>query len=192
MESRRSRQDMSVKTTLEPNIGLKQWYAIHTKYKCEKYVVDALLRKSIEAYSPLLTTVKQYTRKVVTRQIPLINCYVFVYISQDDFVRVLQTEYVFKFLKVGNELSVVRTEEIDILKRITGEFNEIVAEATDYTEGMEVEIIAGNLTGVKGKLIEKQSKHNFLVELESLSYQLKINIDPNNLRPIHKLSQVVI
>ena len=168
-----------------------EWYAIHTKYKCEKYVVNALTNKNIKAYTPVLSVTKEYTRKVVTREIPLINCYAFVHVRPDQFIKVLQTEYVFSFLKVGNELSTVKQEEIDLLKRITGEYNDIEVEEIEYAEGMEVEIISGNLTGVKGILIEKQSKHNFLVELRSLSYQLKINVDPNNLRVIRRVGLAI-
>ena len=114
-----------------------------------------------------------------------------VHVRPDQFIKVLQTEYVFSFLKVGNELSTVKQEEIDLLKRITGEYNDIEVEEIEYAEGMEVEIISGNLTGVKGILIEKQSKHNFLVELRSLSYQLKINVDPNHLRVIRRVGLAI-
>lgn len=168
-----------------------EWYAIHTKYKCEKYVVNALTSKNIKAYTPVLNITKKYTRKVVTREIPLINCYAFVKVKPDQFIKVLQTEYVFSFLKIGRELSIVKQEEIDLLKRITGEYNEVEAEEIEYLEGSEVEIVSGNLTGVKGILLEKQSKHNFLVELRSLSYQLKINVDPNHLRVIRKVALAV-
>ena len=168
-----------------------EWYAIHTKYKCEKFVVNALTSKNIMAYTPVLNVTKKYARKIVTREIPLINCYAFVKVKQDEFIKVLQTEYVFSFLKIGRELSVVKQEEIDLLKRITGEFNEVKAEEIEYVVGSEVEIVSGNLTGVKGILLEKQSKHNFLVELRSLSYQLKINVDPNHLRVIRKVALAV-
>lgn len=182
---------IAVKNQKSDTPQIQQWYAVHTKYKCEKYVVAALKSKNIEAYTPTLEVTKEYTRKIVTREIPLINCYVFVKVTPDQFVRVLQTEYVFSFLKIGSEMTCVKPEEIDLLKRITGDYNEVKAEEIEYTEGMEVEIIAGNLTGVKGILIDKKSKHNFLVELRSLSYQLKINVDPNQLRIIKKVGQAI-
>ncbi len=165
-----------------------EWYAIHTKYKCEKFVVHSLRSKNVMAYTPVLSITKKYTRKVVVREIPLINCYAFVKVTPDQFVKVLQTEFVFSFLKVGNEMGTVKQEEIDLLKRITGEYENVEAEEIEYAEGTEVEIVSGNLTGVKGILIEKKSKHNFLVELRSLSYQLKINVDPNHLRVIRKVN----
>ena len=51
-----------------------QWFAIHTKYKCEKFVREQLLSKGIEAYVPVLLTKKQYLRKIKTYELPLINC----------------------------------------------------------------------------------------------------------------------
>lgn len=169
-----------------------QWYAVHTKYKCEKYVVESLVKKNITAYTPLLTTTKQYTRKIVKREIPLINCYVFVHIDLADMVKVLQTEYVYSFLRIGKEISPVQQDEINILKRITGDYQDIVLEDFSYVEGMPVEIISGNMTGVKGILLEKKGNHNFVVELQSLSYQLKINVDPSILKPLRKVAEGLI
>lgn len=169
-----------------------KWYAIHTKYKCEKYVVNALTKKRIEAYTPTLKTITQYERKTVRRELPLINCYVFVRVKQEDFVTVLQTEYVYGFLKIGSEINPIKQEEIDILKRVTGELNDVSVSEKEYAEGMIVEVIAGNLTGIKGKLLEKHGKHNFLVELDSIAYQLKINIDPAHLRPIPQVGELTL
>lgn len=170
----------------------QRWYAVHTKYKCEKYVVNALTKKSVEAYTPTLKTITQYERKTVRRELPLINCYVFVRVNKEEFVKVLQTEYVYAFLKIGREINPIKQEEIDILKRVTGELNDISVSEKEYVEGMSVEVIAGNLTGIKGKLIEKQGKHNFLVELDSIAYQLKINIDPAHLRPIQSIGELIL
>lgn len=167
------------------------WYAVHTKYKCEKHVVAALKKKGITAYTPTISTTKRYTRKVITRDIPLINCYVFVHVQQDQFVKVLQTEHVYSFLKIGKELNEVRPEEIQLLKRITGEYNDIELQESQPVEGDQVEIISGNLTGVKGVLVKIENKNSFLVELQSLSYQLKINVDPSKLRQIHRLEEIV-
>jgi len=180
-----------MKVLEKKKVEIPQWYAVHTKYKCEKHVVNALQKKAIDAYTPVLQVTKEYTRKIVKRDLPLINCYAFVKVTSDQFAKVLQTEYVFSFLKIGKEMIAVKQDEIDLLKRITGEYNEVKAEEIEYKEGVEVEIIAGNLTGVKGILLEKKSKHNFLVELRSLSYQLKINVDPDHLRLIRKVSVAI-
>lgn len=166
-----------------------KWFAVYTKYKCEKYIVDHLNAKKIEAYIPLLNVTKRYTRKVKNYQVPLINSYVFVRITKEDYVKVLQTEYVLNFVKIRKNLISIPEEEINLLKRIVGEYQDSIETNTiDWVEGCEVEVVAGSLTGLKGRLIEKKNKNRFAVNLNHIGIQLQIDIDPGLLRPInHKI-----
>lgn len=166
----------------------KKWFAIYTKYKCEKYVVDQLSKKGIESYIPLLKVTKRYTRKIKTYDIPLINCYAFAKITKDQYVKVLQTEYVYKFLKQRNDLISIPEEEIMLLKKIVGEFEEEVSLfEDDFEPGQKVEVISGSLTGLKGQLISQKNKSEFLVELNHMGIILKISIPAGLLRPVNQL-----
>ena len=163
----------------------KRWFAIYTKYKCEKYVVDKLSIKNIEAYIPLISKTKQYVRKTKHYQVPLINCYAFVKITKDQYVNVLESDYVMGFIKQRKNLISIPDNEIRLLRRIVGEIEEIEINPLSFNEGSAVEIIGGNLTGVKGKLVKKQGKKEFVVELQSIGYQLQMIIDKSMLRPLN-------
>jgi len=164
----------------------KKWFAVYTKHKCEKYIVDNLQKKGITCYVPLVNEIKQYTRKTVKVSKPLINCYVFVKILKEEYIKVLQTDYVKAFLKINTDLLAIPEKEIDLLKRIVGEAQKVDVNY-DLAEGQEVEVIAGNLTGLKGKLVSKNGNHSFLVELETIGFQLIMEIDKSSLRPRHLL-----
>jgi len=159
-----------------------RWFAVYTKYKAEKYVLEKLTAKDVHAYVPLISETKRYTRKVKTYSKPLINCYVFVRILKEEYVKVLETEYVMRFLKISNDLIAIPDDEINLMKRIVGETNDFEINH-EYALGQEVEIISGNLTGIKGLLIKKESKHNFLIELETIGIQMRMTIDPALLKP---------
>ena len=81
----------------------KRWFAIYTKYKCEKYVADQLNKRQIESYVPLLKKTKRYVSRTKEYQVPLVNCYVFVCITKEDYSHVLRTEYVMKFIRIGKK-----------------------------------------------------------------------------------------
>lgn len=164
----------------------KKWFAIYTKYKCEKYVVEQLKKKGIKSYVPLLKVTKRYTRKVKNYEVPLINCYAFVYINKREYIKVLETQYVHHFLKIRKDLISIPDEEIQLLRRIVGEFQEIEARPDQFQVGKEVEIISGNLTGLRGILISQQGKSTFVVQLEAIGYQLSMNVDVKLLRLIKK------
>lgn len=169
---------------------VKKWFAVHTKYKTEKLVAERLNRKGILAYVPLINHVKRYSRKIKECRIPLIHCYVFVFISKEEYVKVLETEYVKGFLKINRSLIAIPEMEIELLRKIVGEYEDIQVFRSDYTEGQEVEVIQGNMTGMRGKLISIEGKHEFVIDLKIISYQFRIHIDPKYLRPIRELSLV--
>ena len=164
----------------------RKWYAVKTKYKCEKYVVEQMRKKGIEAYVPLLEKTRRYTRKVKKYKVPLINCYVFVLIDGTERVRVLQTQHVLGFLDFGGQVVPVPDHEMDLMRRVVGELASVTADPAAWIPGDEVEVISGSLTGLKGKLTERKGKSELVVVLESIGYQLRVEIDEKMLRRIRK------
>jgi transcription antitermination factor NusG len=169
----------------------KRWFAIYTKFKAEKYVVECLKKKGITAYLPLIKKSKRYTRKVKFYEVPLINCYAFVCIDNSEYVKVLETEYLLKFIKQGKNLISIPKKEIDLLERIVNSENLTMAQQISFVEGKLVEIISGQLTGLKGKLVARKNKNEFVVELLNMGIQLKLDINPAYLRPLKNAMSLV-
>lgn len=162
-----------------------RWFAVYTRYKSEKMVHQLLSNKKIHSYVPLQKVTRRYVRKIKVHDIPLISCYVFVKIIKDEYVPVLETENVVKFIRFAKSLYAIPEDEIDILRRIVGEDGlEIHAEPGVFHEGDMVEIISGRLTGIKGRLVEKTGKKQMVIELENIGYSLRLNVDVSLLRKI--------
>lgn len=163
-----------------------RWFAVYTRYKREKQVFKRLSERGIEAYLPLQKFTRRWTRKVREVELPLINCYIFVKITKEEYVSVLETQDVVQFVKFSKNLLSIPDNEIDILRRVVGEGIEIEAEPSSYHVGDEVEVIGGNLTGLKGKLVKKDNDKNFLVELNNLGFMLRMYIQPDLLSHARK------
>ncbi len=166
----------------------KKWFAINTKFKCEKFVAQQLQKKNIDAYLPVIKKTKRYKRKIKNYEIPLINSFIFVNINKNQYVPTLETEYVFKFLKQGKDLISIPEEEIQILKRVAGDC--VLAEISDpnkLSKGDSVEVVLGPLTGMKGIVLDKAGKKSFYVELKTIGYVLKIKVDFTLLRTVNTL-----
>jgi transcription antitermination factor NusG len=164
-----------------------QWYAIITKYKCEKYVVAALKNRGIEAYVPLLRTTKRYVRKIKRYEVPLISCYVFVRIRESERIPVLEVPYVHRFVQFDGRIVPVPDDEVRMMQRVVGELSEVTAVPRQWLIGDKVEVIAGKLTGLQGILVGQNGKHEFVVELETLGYQLRMSVDSDLLREISRV-----
>ena len=162
-----------------------RWFAVYTRYKREKVVASMLGERGIEHYLPIQHLKRHYRRKIKKVELPLINCYVFVKITQQQYVPVLETPEVVRFVHFRRNLIAIAEREIEIMRRIVGDSTlEVVAEPSSFHPGDEVEIIGGQLTGLKGILLEQRSDKNFVIELESLGYSLLMQVDPALLRCI--------
>lgn len=161
-----------------------RWFAVYTRSKSEKVVKQLLDAKGIENYLPLLKVTRRYTRKIKHLQLPLISCYIFVKIVKDQYVPVLETENVVKFIRFAKNLIAIPEEEINIMRRVVGEATDVQAELGILQEGDLVEIVSGRLTGIKGRLVEKQGKKKMVVALENIGYSLSMTIDANLLRKV--------
>ena len=155
-----------------------RWFAIHTRSKCEKLVVNLLGKKQIEAYVPLVRTVRKYTRKIKKIEKPLISCYVFVRIVKADYIPVLETENVAAFVRFSRNLIAIPEEEINTLRRIVLESDiELEAIPGFFAPGDPVTISAGPLTGLNGSVVKPEGKRKFQVSLDRMGYTLLITID---------------
>ncbi len=161
-----------------------RWFAVYTGYKHEKKVVELLTQKGIIAYVPLHRVTRRYTRKVKHIELPLINCYVFVQIAKPDYVPVLETPFVLRFLKIKRNLLAIPEQEIDLLRRIVGEVKDVEVETSALHEGDEVEVISGQLTGLRGTLVEKRGQHKLIIALQTLGYDLMMEVNPAILRKL--------
>jgi transcription antitermination factor NusG len=188
----RSKQKTSLNTTVNQiSKTEKRWFAVYTKYKCEKYVANLLEKKQIEVYVPLMSKTRRYERKIKHYEVPLINCYVFACITEDQYIQTLETEYVLKFLKHGKDLYAIPQAEIDILKRITGQITEVVSLSdVKFEVGEDVEVVSGSLAGLKGKIVKKAAKRSFVIELINIGFQFRIEIDHELLIPSNILKKV--
>lgn len=162
-----------------------RWFAVYTRYKREKQVLKRLQEKGIETYLPLQRVKRYYTRKVKQVELPLISCYLFTKITKPEYIPVLDTPDVVKFVRFSKNLISIPEREIKLIQRVVGEDIELEIEPTrQMRKGDEVEIIGGRLTGLKGTLVSLEGKKHFVIELENLGYAMRMQVDPQYIRKI--------
>lgn len=160
-----------------PDHDACRWYAVYTSFRSEKQVASQLRKKNIEVYLPLVSKTKRYLRKLKTYQVPMIGCYLFVKINRNQCISVLETERVVKIISERGQPSVIKEEEINVLKRIEGLELEVENCGASLHPGDKVAIRKGNLAGLQGRLIRQNGKKSFIVELESVGIMLQLSID---------------
>ena len=159
-----------------------KWFAIRTNYKREKLALKQLAIQGIKAYLPIQRLLRKWNRKRRVVELPLINGYLFVKITKQEYVKVLQCHQVLDFVRFSRNLIAIPDIEIDILRRVLAEGIEVNARQKQFHEGDEVEITTGNLLGLRGKLVKIEGKKSVLIDLDYLGYTLQLSIDPAILR----------
>lgn len=163
-----------------------KWFAVQTHFKREKMAERRLQNSNIESYLPLQKVVRHYNRKIKKVELPLINRYIFVKIKKEDYVKVLECPYVTGFVKFSKNLISIPENEISLIKRIIGEAGNVEISNNEFQKGDNVEVIGGNLTGLRGRLIHKENSNFLNVELKNIGISLNVSIAANLLMKVQK------
>lgn len=164
----------------------KKWYALYVSSRAEKKVMETLLLKGIDAYVPLIKTMKQWSDRKKMVELPLMNGYVFVNIAASESELTLQTRGVVSFVKIEKKIAVVRDLEIERLKQLVdlGYQMEATGVKRNYTEGDKVKISSGVLKNLEGFIIKNEQGRFIDVLLESIGQSIRVKLPEEILIPV--------
>ena len=154
------------------------WYAIYVNSRAEKKVAETLLSKQIEAYVPLIKTMKQWSDRKKMVELPLLNGYVFVKIDLKDRDKVAQTKGVVNFVRHCGEIAKIREQEMNQLKQLVdlGYHLEASSFKKSYKEGDKVKITSGALKNIEGFVTESKEGRFIEVVLDSIDQVIKVKL----------------
>ena len=154
------------------------WYAVHTRSRHEKFVVNQLERRGIKTFLPLISEVHSWSdrRKVV--QLPLFSCYAFVHMR-------LLPELWYTVTRTNGVLGFVgaRGEGIPIPERQIGSLRALLASDVPYTlspflqVGQRVRIRGGALDGIEGLLTARNGDRTLVISVEPIQRSIAVRID---------------
>ena len=148
---------------------LKKWMALYTKPRWEKKVDRILLQKGLNSWCPVQKTERQWSDRKKIVEVPLFTSYVFVNITPDERLNVLQTDGVLNFVHYLGKPAVIRDEEIALIKSYLQEDEAIVTvqSAQSFRENDKVIVSQGVFMDNSGTIIRSSNKKVY-VRLESL------------------------
>lgn len=164
--------------------NLYKWYVVYTNPRAEKKVFNLFKQNAIEAYLPLQKQLKQWSDRKKWVEEPLFRSYVFVYVSEKEYVSVLNIPGVVRYITFSGKAVSVREEQINLIKRLLATESELELTNHTFKKGEQVKISAGPLTGLQGELVSFQSQKKFLIRVENLDQALLLNIAPVYLEPL--------
>lgn len=158
------------------------WYAVYVNVKHEKKVVQKLQEQHIEAYSPFIKKLQQWSDRKKLVEFPMLSGYVFVRIDATEKEKVLHCPGVFAFIKFNAIEAKIKDSEIAILKSIELSGYDVTQETVDFKVLDEVEITQGALKGLKGTIIQLQNSNYIQIQLKSLHQSVKVKLPQHILK----------
>ncbi len=170
----------------ELNTSKKNWHALYVASRQEKNAMRLLNEKSIEAYTPIVKTMKQWSDRKKMVELPLLNGYLFVKISATENDKVRQTKGVVNFVRSEGKIAVVREVEIQRLKQLVelGYQMEASGIKSDFKKGEKIKIISGVLKGIEGIVIQNKEGKFINVLLESIGQSIRVKLPEEILLPV--------
>lgn len=159
------------------------WYAVYTKPRHEKKIVELLTDRGIENYLPLVSGIHEWSdrRQIVLE--PLIRGYVFVRILLNQTLYVRETHGVVHIVTFKKQFATIPDFQIDALKRVLACGVELSAK--DYLQiGKMVEITAGPMKGVIGKIQRIENEEKFIIALDAVQAAFEVQVNADLLKPV--------
>jgi transcription elongation factor/antiterminator RfaH len=166
----------------------RRWYVLHTKSRHEKVVNDLLLKKSVEAYLPLITVrSKRRDRKVMIR-IPLFPGYVFVKtdLHPNSHLEVVKTAGAVRLIGSNRGPVPVPDQTIDSLQ-IMVDSNHPVTTGHRLKTGDKVMVVFGPFAGVVGTFARYGGKGRVIVNIEALGQYAGVEVSEDDIEVIPKI-----
>jgi len=159
------------------------WHAVYIKSRAEKKAQTELLIKEVETFLPLQRKLRQWSDRKKWVEMPLIPGYIFVKISPKQYDLVLQSNYIVSYVRFEGKAATIPENQIDFLKLMLKQANlDIEISRESFEPGQTIEVIAGPLIGIQGKLIKISGKNKVAIELEQLGYSALVEINTNDIR----------
>ena len=162
-----------------------QWYAIYTRSRSEKAVNTELSLTGIESYLPLKKTIRIWSDRKKMVEVPLFNSYVFVKVSEKEYMKVLQTFGVTRYITFEGLAVSIPEQQINAVKAYLDETEPIpLDDQLKLAPGKNVLITCGPMAGMSGILLDIEGKNRVKVEIDAIGQSLIITIPPQNLEII--------
>ena len=150
-----------------------EWFALYTKSRNEKRVAENLAALGIEAYCPLVTTIKQWSDRKKKVESPLIPSYVFVKIEEANRKDVFQVAGVVHYVFWLGKPAIIISQEIEALK--TQLATPVVkVDIETWTPNAQIQINEGPFKNQMA-VVDKVSTHKVTLIIKSLGIRLIIN-----------------
>ena len=160
-----------------------RWYAVKTRSRHEKRVRDQLLQREVETFLPVHDSWRQWKDRKKKVEFPLFPGYCFARFPLVERLRVLSVLGVAHLVSINGRPEPIREAEIESIQRLVS--TKLQFDPHPFLEeGMDVEVVRGPLTGVRGKLLRKDRVTRLVLAVTLVRQAAVVEIHPADVVPV--------
>ncbi len=163
------------------------WWVLHTKPRAEKALARELLAQQCGFFLPLYERRWRNRGRAFCSYVPLFPGYLFVIGREDDRLAALKTKLVVQCLPVPDQGQL--WDDLVRLHRLITSGEPLLPEG-QWQPGALVEIVGGPLAGLRGRVIRRNGRSRFVVEVAFLHSAASVEIEGWMIGPVDERQAV--
>ena len=162
---------------------LSRWYALYTRPRHEKQVLDELSGRSIEAFLPTYKVRRRWSDRYKIVEEPLFKNYLFVRMTQDKYYETLRPYGAVSFVMFDSKPAEIPADEIEAIRTLVE--SELPFNPHPYLKvGRKVRVRAGPLAGCEGILTRKKGLSRLVLSVNLLQQSVITEVDADCVEPM--------
>jgi transcription antitermination factor NusG len=158
------------------------WYAVWTRSRHEKHVRDQLQQKRYEVFLPTVTRWSRWKDRKKQIEWPLFPGYCFVRFDGIERLPILKCDGVVAIVGIDGHPTPIPAIEIESIRTLIQ--SELAFDPCPLIkEGMMVEVKAGPLRGVVGRLVRKGSRARLILSVDLIGQAVSVEVDAADVKP---------
>jgi transcriptional antiterminator RfaH len=154
----------------------KQWLVLYCRPRFEFKVNDAVTADGIQSFFPVRQELRQWSDRKKRVTVPLFPGYLFVQVSEQQRVRVLEKTGAMHFVKFGGKAAVVSDEIIQSLEIAATRPQSISLSDEQLSLGRTVTVGSGPFAGMTGKLFEFRGGSRVVIQVEAIAQMVLVEV----------------
>ena len=168
----------------------KKWFVIQTKPKNEKKVFTQITQKGIEAFLPLIESIRYWSDRKKKIQVPLFPGYVFIHGDESERIRAISGTFgALRYIMFQRKPAVVSDLEMQNIKISLQAPERVKVEEINIVEGDLVEITGGLFKGLTGFITQIRGNYKVVVRIHELGASFSVQLNNSEIKLLQPVNR---
>lgn len=172
-------------TPILPEVDSPCWWVLHTRPRAEKSLARHLLVRNLSFFLPQYLRQWRSRGRLFRSYMPLFPGYIFLRGDAQKRLNALATNQVVRTLAVADP-DQLRVDLVRVYRMMQAGM--LLAPEEQLKPGQAVEVAAGPLAGLEGKILRRGKQLRFFVEVRLLQCGVSVEIEGWMIRPLSSTS----